>query len=213
MPGLALSLGVDAGDTAMLTDAAERDERGRWRLRRGTGPVRAIRRYAMEGPDGVLLLQCGKVAGDGLPPLMPSINAFYGFVHRLGEPKSLRDWSIVGDLPAGPRQLAFDWAPYADTAVVVVEPTSKSALTARRIARIARSRAGVRVVPVANKVEARGDVARIERLLGEDVTLAVPADDAVAEAERLGVPLLDHAPDAAAVKAVAELADRLTLGR
>ena len=208
MPGLALSLGASAPAMPPLLDGAERREDGRWRLRKGIGPVRAIERYATAAPDGVRLLQCGKATEEGTKPIMGAVNAFYQVIHRLPAARSLSGWQIVGDLPAGPRQAAFDWAPYADTYLVVVEPTWKSVLTARRLARLARARGAV-VVPVASKVGDETAVARIEAMLGERVPAAVPADPAVSEAERLGVAPIDAAPEAPAVRAVAALAERL----
>src|SRR5712691_9573409 len=77
MPGLALSLGADAPAEPPLNAAAERGEDGRWRLRKGIGPVRAVQRYSTPAPDGIRLLQCGKVTAAGLGPINGAINAFY----------------------------------------------------------------------------------------------------------------------------------------
>lgn len=208
MPGLALTLGLGPLTDAMLTDAAEKDADGRWRLKKGIGPARAVQRYSVVGPDGVRLIQFGKSTAEGLGPIMGSLNAFYQLVHRLARTPVLRDWDVVGDLPAGPRQTAFNWAPYAQASLLVVEPTWKSVLSARRIARIARSRGSV-VLPVANKVEKSEGVELVEEVLKESVFGAIPADDAVADADRLGVALLDHAPGSEAVRAIEGLVDRL----
>ena len=208
MPGLALSLGAEQPAEPPLLEAAEKDENGRWRLRTGVGPVRAVARYSTPAPDGIRLLQSGKVGVDGLAPVLGAVNAFYQVIHRLPRAKTFERWTIVGDLPAGPRQTAFDWAPYAEAFVLVVEPSWKAVLTARRIARIARSR-GPAVLPVANKVQGRADVARVERLLGEPVYASIPADEAVLEAERAGRALIDHAPSSPAVLALAAFVGRL----
>ena len=208
MPGLAYSLGLGPDHDASLADAAERDERGRWRLRKGIGPVRAVQRYAKPAPDGVRLLQCGKQGADGLEPIMGSIRACYAVIHRLEEARALGDWDIVGDLPAGPRQPAFDWAPYADTFLVVAEPSYKSALTARRTARIVRSR-GRRTLLVANKVAGAAERHRVGELVGEEPFAAVPADEAVASADRRGVALIDDAPSSPAALAIERLVDDL----
>ena len=140
---------------------------------------------------------------------MASVQAFYQVVHRLRRAKTFADWAIVGDLPAGPRQAAFDWAPYANVFLVLVEPTCKSILTARRIARIARSRTDVAALPVATKVGGRADRVLIERRLGEPLFGAVPADDAVRDAERAGRAVIDRAPASPAVRAVERLVDML----
>jgi CO dehydrogenase maturation factor len=205
MPGLAISLGAETTPEPPLLAAAERGEDGRWRMRKGIGPVRAVQRFATPAPDGVRLLWCGKVQEGGVPAVMPAVQAFYRVIHRLPATPAFRDWDVVGDLPAGPRQVAFDWAPYAETFILLVEPTVQSLLTARRIARVASQRPGPTVTLVANKVRSADDVTRIEEFFGTRTQAVVPLDPAVAEAERHGVALLDLAPDASAVRAVAEL--------
>ena len=209
LPGLALSLGARVPEEPPLLAAAERDERGRWRLRKGIGPVRAVQRFATPAPDGVRLLQSGKHGPEGLRPVMGAVNAFYAVIHRLRDADALRDWAIVGDLPAGPRQIAFDWAPYADRLLVVAEPTSQSILTARRIVRIAAARRDIEALLVVNKVGDPHDAARVAQAVGLPAVAAIPADEDVRAAERAGVALLDHAPDGAAVAAIARLAGRL----
>jgi CO dehydrogenase maturation factor len=131
MPGLAHSLGVAEPETPLLMDAAEKPEQGPWRLRPGIGPMTVVRRYTTAAPDGVRMLQLGKAGKDGLTPVNGSVNAFLGTVRRMHEAQSLHTWAIVGDLPAGPRQLAAGFSPYARIYVVVVEPTSQSALADR----------------------------------------------------------------------------------
>ena len=204
--GLELSLGARPPATPPLIDAAERGDDGRWRLKKGIGPVRAVQRYATDAPDGVRLLQSGKVdSPEGTKPIMPSLQAFYRVVHRLPRTAAFRGWALVGDLPAGPRQAAYDWAPYAETYVLVVEPTVPSLLAARRISRIVSARGRGTIAPVANKVRGPADVERIERSLGRRTAAVVPADSAVAAAERAGAALLDVAPGSAAVTAVESL--------
>ncbi|MDQ4130205.1 MAG: hypothetical protein M3133_04320, partial [Actinomycetota bacterium] len=98
-----------------------------------------------------------------------------------------------------------------DTFLLVVEPTWKSALTSRRIARIARARRpDVRVLAVANKVTGPGDSRRVEELLGERLFTSVPADEAVATVDRLGAPLIEHAPSSAAAAAIERLVEDLS---
>ncbi|MDP8942785.1 MAG: hypothetical protein M3N16_01485 [Actinomycetota bacterium] len=209
MPGLAFSLGMGAGGGASLEGAAEKDDEGRWRLKKGVGPVRAVQRHAVRAPDGVRLLQCAKLDADGIDPIRGPLRACYAIVRRLGQAPAFRDWAMVGDLPAGPRQAAYDWAAYADTFVVVAEPTWKSALTARRVARIARGRPGKSAVLVASKVEGEDDVRRVAELVGEPAVAAVPIDAAVAEADRLGVALIDYDPSSPAALAIEGLVDGL----
>jgi CO dehydrogenase maturation factor len=212
MPGLSLSLGLGLDPSAMLTDAVEKNDQGRWRLRKGVGPVRAVTRYAAVAPDGVRHLQCGKFDAEGMSKILGSVNGFYQIVHRLARADAFKDWVIIGDLPAGPRQLSFRWAPYAGTFLVLVEPSRKSVATARRIIEIVRSGAPAAVLPVASKVEGDGDRRWIERLLGEATAGAIPFDPSVALAERAGAAPIDRAPGSPAVLAIDALADRLTAG-
>lgn len=212
-PGLAISLGAEVPDVPPLVAAAERGEDGRWRLRKGIGPARAVHRYATDAPDGVRLLQSGKATHEGLSPIMPAIQAFYRVVHRLHEPAGLREWTLLGDLPAGARQVAFDWAPYARRFLLVVEPTWQSMLTGRRVARLVRLAGDSEVSLVVNKVGGAGDVRRVEQVLSADAVAGIPLDDAVSDAERRGVALVDAAPDAPAAQAIARMADALLEGR
>ena len=209
MPGLALSLGVEQPAVPPLIDAAERGEDGRWRLKPGIGPVRAVQRYAIEAPDGIRLLQCGKLGTEGLPAIQPAVQAYYRVIHRIARARPFDACSLVGDLPAGPRQVAYDWAPFARTFIVVVEPTSQSMLTARRVARIAGARGAAPTLLVASKVRAPRDVARIEGFFGRPVAAAVPLDPQVRAAERSGIAPLDHAPGSDAVSAIERLLERL----
>ena len=209
LPGLSISLGADVPDEAPLNAAAERNEEGRWHLVKGVGAARAVQRYATDAPDGVRLLQLGKTDKRGLAPNRASHNAFYKIVHRIDDVPSLKAWTILGDLPAGPRQTAFDWAPYARHFLLVVEPTWQGMLTARRIVRIARQQRDAEFSLVVNKVTPEADVARAEQFLGVPLLGTVPADDDVRAAERAGVAVLDAAPGSAAVEAIERLVDAL----
>lgn len=210
LPGLSFSLGADVPDEAPLNAAAERNEKGRWKLVKGVGPARAVQRFATDAPDGVRLLQIGKTDRRGLAPNRASHNAFYQVIHRLDEVRSLEHWTILGDLPAGPRQAAFDWAPYARHFLLVVEPTWQSMMTARRIARITRAmRAGVQLSLVVNKAAEPDDATRVADFLGVPLLATVPVDEDVKLAERSGSALLDVAPQSRAVAAIERLADAL----
>ena len=207
MPGLAHSLGVPEPDVTALLDAAVKPEGERWRLKPGVGPARAVSRYTTPGPDGIRLLQLGKADKDGLLPVMGAVNAFLHVVRRMDEARSLRRWTVVGDLPAGPRHPAAGFSPYARLYIVVVEATSQSALTARRVARIAREHRDADVLFVATKVRGPADRDRAERLLGEPVHHELPLDPAVVDAERRGLAVIDAAPGSPLVRAVEGLAD------
>jgi len=209
MPGLAHSLGVPEPESPLLMGAAEKPEKGPWRLRSGIGPVSVVRSFTTPAPDGVRMLQLGKASTDGLGSVNGSVNAFLQTVRRMHEAQSLYGWAIIGDLPAGPRQPAAGFSPYARLYVIVVEPTSQSALTGRRVARIARGPLGADVIFVASKISSPEERRRVERLLGEKVDFEIPLDPAVREAERRLVAVLDAAPQSPVVRAVQRLADTI----
>lgn len=209
MPGLAHSLGVPEPARPELMRAAEKPEKGPWRLRGGIGPATVVRSYTTPAPDGIRMMQLGKADADGLNAVQGSVNAFLQVVRRLHECRSLYPWAIVGDLPAGPRHLAAGFSPYASLYVVVVEPTSQSAMTGRRVARLARGPLGADVIFVASKIAAPDERRRVERLLGEPVDFEIPADRAVTEAERAGLAVIDAAPGSPVVRAVERLADTI----
>ena len=208
MPGMAHSLGIaEPVIPPLLLQAAEKPEKGPWRLRPGVGPMAVVRHFTTPAPDGVRLLQLGKADKDGLAPVNGSVNAFLQTVRRMHEARSLYGWAIVGDLPAGPRQPAAGFSPYARLYVIVVEPSSQSALTGRRVARIARGPLGADVLFVASKVSGPEQRRLVERLLGEPVDLVVPSDRAVRDAERHLRAVIDAAPRSELVHAVERLAD------
>ncbi len=214
LPGMSFSLGSGPqADVPPLHAAAAPDEKGQWGWCEGIDAVSAAQRFSTTAPDGVRLLQRGKTGADGSRPVFGSSKAFWEVAHGIVDAPEFRDWTLIGDLPAGPLHIARDWAPYARTYVVVVQPSVQSALTARRVARVARLRErGAGVVFVANRVRGEHDLQHIERLVGESLFAAIPADDDVAAAERKGVAPIDHAPDAPAVVAVQELVARLEAG-
>lgn len=210
MPGLSLSLGLGMVDAAIPDEAVEersQDDPGpRYRLRRGLSAVEAVERYAVDAPDGVRFLQFGKLSGH----VAPFVRSQFAFRQILDE-LPLESLTIVGDLPGGTRQPFSGWARYADTVLVVVEPTAKGLLSGRRLARLALGDARPRrLAAVANKVRDPADTALVRSRTGLEVLAAVPWDEAVGDAERRGVSVLDESPDSAAVAVVTSLAEQLT---
>ena len=209
MPGLAYSLGLELSDAPLPDEAVEERGEGekgpRFRLRTGLSAVDAVERYAVEAPDGVRFLQFGKHRGDARA-LFRSQFAFRQIIRELPEDR----WTLVGDLPGGTRQPFSGWGDYARTVLVVVEPTAKSLLTGRRLARMALDEEHPRrVVAVANKVREPGDAAIVARRTGLEVVGAIPWDEALAEAERMMAAPIDMAPDSDAVQAVESLVHQL----
>lgn len=213
LPGLSLSLGLGLVDAPIPDDAVEEKSEGepgpRFRLRRGLSALDAVDGYAVDAPDGVRFLQFGKVRGNAAS-LVRSQFAFRQILDEL-PPQS---WSVVGDLPGGTRQPFLGWTRYADTVLVVIEPTAKGMLSGRRLARLALGDARpARLAAIVNKVTGPNDAELVSSRTGLDVLASVPLDEAVGDAERHGTAVLEEAPDSPAVAVVTSLAHRLTAGR
>ena len=207
MPGLAFSLGLDptaVGDDGIPDEATESAPEGEYppyRLRPGLGGPDVVGRYAVRGPDGVYFLQLGKSRGQR------GANRGHWAYQQVLEDLPEDGWTVVGDLPGGTRQPFYGWGRFADTLVVVTEPTASSMLSARRLAGLARP--GVQVVAVASKTRSAADTAAVTARTGLPLVGDVPYDPAVAAAERAGRAILDTDPDSDAVTAIRSLVDRL----
>ena len=197
MPGLSLSLGVDAGPEGLPAEFAGELPAVGWVIREGVRAAALVERYSVAAPDGVRLLTLGKAP---LPWKPGSGAVFRHVVRTFDEP----GWSIVGDLPAGVRQPAFGWTEFATMILIVVEPTAKSELTARRVAKIV-ARPPAKVGVVVSKWRPGDDGAAVAASLGLPLFGIVPYDDDVRGAEAAGSAPLDAVPAAAAVRAVERL--------
>lgn len=207
MPGLAFSLGVGGSDAGIPDEAVEVVEGGdrpRLRLAEGLTAGEVVERWSARGPEGVRFLQLGKARG----PRWDNSRQHAAFQHVV-DGLADQEWSVVGDLPGGTRQPFQTWGRYASTVVAVVEPTPASELTGRRLARLAQMPTRPRVVVVASKVSATGDGERVARRTGLPLLGAVPRDQAVVEADRAGLAVLDTDPSGPYVAAVASLVDAL----
>lgn len=230
MPGLAVSLGTSPTDAGIPEEAVEDgpEDGPRYVLRQGWSPPELVERAATHAPDGVRLLQVGKSASGGLS--QPALHAYQQLLDalapgaassampaldvQLGDaPGELAAWHVIGDLPGGTRQPFMGWGRFADTFLVVVEPSAKAVLAARRLAHLASGWSHgreFRIAAVANKVRDGADVDWIAEHTRLEVLAAIPWDEDVAAAERAGHSPLDRAADSAAVAAIDALVDRLT---
>lgn len=188
----------------------QQGEDRRYRFVDGLDPVTAAQRYAIDGPDGIRVLQVGKNTVAGPDAVQASVNAFYTVVRHVEHAPEFSGWAIIGDLPAGGRQPGCGWTPYATHFLLVVEATWQSLLTARRIKRIANEiRPDARVSLVVSKATGATDVDRISGFLGMPAFGVIPVDEDVRSAERIGIPIFEHAPGSVAVAAITAIAERL----
>jgi len=205
MPGLAFSLGADRVDHGLPDDVVEEDHTdGRFRLAAGLRGVDVVERHAVRGPDGVHLLQLGKARGQQ----WKNTRQHFGFQRVLDDLPD-RGWSIVGDLPGGTRQPFMTWGRWAETFVVVVEPTPASLLSGRRLAGLAAMPGTPRVVAIANKVRDPADVVWVGERTGLPVLASIGFDPALAAADRCGLALLDLDPEGPTATALRCLVDTL----
>lgn len=197
-PGLAISLGVSGGEgrlPARRAELVEREGGRRWEMVKGSRPARLVDRFSIEAADGIRFLELGK-----LPDRVePSVSVAFRYVlERFRRP----GWAVVADLAAGTRQPMFGWARFATFRIVVVEPSSKSTLTARRLVSTATH-------VVANKVRSGDDIDRIAAAVPLPILGVIPYDRDVIEAESRGVAPIDFSAHAPAVEAAGDLATRL----
>jgi len=168
-----------------------------------------VDRFGIVGPDGVRLLVMGTVRAGGTGCMCPA-NALLRMLlaHLVLERGEL----VVLDMEAGLEHFGRGTAKGVDALLVVVEPTSKSVETARRMIPLARD-IGIRdILAVANKLSSELDREFVEKSveeLGIPLVGKIPLDPSVSEADRLGVSPLDRFPDSPAVEAVAELKEAL----
>lgn len=198
VPGLAISLGVSMDTGRLPSQLAELVEgkRGRhWKMVKGAGPARLVDSFSVRASDGIRFLELGKLPGG----VEPSVSvAFRHVMERFRRP----GWDLVADLAAGTRQPMFGWAEFASLRVVVVEPSSKSILTARRLMPVATHL-------VANKVGSRRELQLITDVVSLPLLGSIPYDRDIVEAEHRGVAPIDFAVHSPAVEAAEELAARL----
>ncbi len=207
MPGLAFSLGMPRTDAGLPDDAVEEyqvDGRRQFRLRDGLSGAAVIEQYALRGPEGVHFLQLGKARG----ARWDNTRQHFGYQRVLDDLPG-PEWSVVGDLPGGTRQPFLTWGRFAETFLVVAEPTPASLLTGRRLARLASSDRKPRVLVIANKVRNEQDADLVAERTGLTLVGSVPFDQAVEEADNLGLAILDHDPDGATVSAVRMIVDAM----
>jgi len=122
------------------------------------------------------------------------------------------DRIAIVDLEAGLEHLSRGTARHVDTMLVVTEPYFKSLETARRSFALARDLGIEAVHLVANKVRGAGEETAIRDFAARHelpVLAVVPWDEAVTEADRRGVPLVESEPGAPSVRAIRGIAAEL----
>lgn len=119
---------------------------------------------------------------------------------------------MVTDMEAGVEHLSRSTTKASDVMLVVAEPYYKSLETAARVTTMAAELGIPQTYLVANKVRTDGEAQAIEAFCekhGLELIATIPYDEQVAASSLIPQAPLDYSPDAAGVKAVAELAAKL----
>jgi CO dehydrogenase maturation factor len=209
-PNLALTLGIPAERMnevpTLPRDLLRRTDDG-IELTKTLRDVRSS--HSLQGPDGVTLLVMAhpkpEEAGTGC------LCGMHATVRTLIESTTDDDAELtVLDTEASPEHLTRGTAKYADTMLTVVEPYYKSLETGRRMAALARDLGLQEVKLVANKVRDERELEAVREFAakhGLELAGVVPYDEALPEAERAEAAPLDFAPEAPAVRAIADIAE------
>jgi CO dehydrogenase maturation factor len=154
---------------------------------------------------GVRLLEMGSVELGGSGCICPESAMLKTlFTHLLLR----QDDVLLLDMYAGVEHLGRATVDFVDAMLIVVEPTRRSLGTATQIRKLAADIGLTRLWLVGNKVRDEQDAAFLQaEAMGLPLLGMLPADTAVAEADRLGLAVYDHVP--ALRQAAAEMAAAL----
>ncbi|NOX60336.1 MAG: AAA family ATPase [Chloroflexi bacterium] len=201
-PCLADALGFPADLRAKLRPIAEMDEliQERTGAKPGTfGGFFTINPRVDDLPErfsvahrGVRLLEMGGVEQGGSGCICPESALLKTlFTHLLFR----KDDALILDMYAGVEHLGRATVDFVDAMIIVAEPTRRSLKTATQIKALARDIGLDRLWLVGNKVRDEADAAFFRAETPNLPILGLlPADPLVQEADRLGVPVYDHAP-------------------
>ncbi len=141
---------------------------------------------------GVRLLEMGSVDLGGSGCICPESAMLKTlFTHLLFR----KDDVLLLDMYAGVEHLGRATVDFVDAMLVVVEPTRRSLGTAAQIKKLANDIKLDRLYLVGNKVRNEDEAKFLEsETPGLSVLGFLPADLKVQEADRLGIPVYDHAP-------------------
>ena len=155
---------------------------------------------------GVRLLEMGSVDLGGSGCICPESAMLKTlFTHLLFRD----DEVLILDMYAGVEHLGRATVDFVDAMIIVVEPTRRSLGTAAQIKKLASDIGLTRLWLVGNKVRDDDEAAFLKaETPGIPLLGLLPADLAVQEADRLGVPVYDRVP--ALRQAAAHIADRLS---
>lgn len=165
-----------------------------------------VEKFGIRGPDNVTVLKLGEVKKGGTRCLCPEYALLRALLSHLVLGR--RDIVVI-DMVAGLEPMSRGAIRGVDIVLCVVEPSQKSLDVAIKIEKFAQDINVKKLEFVANKVRGDKDVEFLEHGLGRRVLHAIPYDEAVMEADLMGVSLLDYKPYSEAVKALALLKNKI----
>lgn len=207
VPGLAYSLGLEPRDEWPLSTGAVFREKKGWEV--VITAQEAVEHFSRKGPEGIRFLQFGNMSGRMTREQQASAIVFLRVIKEFED----RGWWVVSDLAAGPRQAYLGWAGEGKTTLLaVLDPSWKSIFTVRRMKRLSDKRKGIEILGIANKVRTQKERQLIQTELEKlkiPYWAEIPADRALAAAEREGVSAFDGGSRSKGIRALEDIADRL----
>ena len=130
----------------------------------------------------------------------------------IGEIASSTEEITLLDMEASIEHLNRGTIRHVDALLVVVEPYYRALETAGRTVPLAKGLGIERIYAIANKLRSAEDEKAVMdycRNHDLEVIAAIPFDEAVTVADRMGRAVIDHAPDAPLVGEIGKIADAL----
>lgn len=201
-PNLGLSLGLGEEATETLIGVREAVDAGEEEHAESVGEL--IDRFGVDGPDGVRLAVVSAI--ENPEPGCPCCGIS---PERLLAQMTDVEGVVVADFEAGIGTIMRMGDDPVDVVVIVAEPTAKSLEVARRAADLVKQRRLGAVIVAANRVRDDNDMATVRAALPGLEVVAIPEEPAITQAERSGDAPLDSAPEAAGVRALVALGERV----
>lgn len=172
-----------------------------------TAPVAdVLSSYGTAGPDGtqLVVITAPDHAGEGcLCSAHAAVAALLADLRAAGEQRA-----VLVDMEASPEHLSRGTAGDVDMMLLVTEPYYRSLETTARLAALAAQTAIAEVRVVANKLRSEADAEAVREFCRRHslrLAAEIPWSEGAATADRAARPLIDTAPDDAAVQAIAML--------
>jgi len=161
-----------------------------------------IEKFGIKAPDNVILIRFGEVKRAGSRCLCPE----YAFLRALFSHLILgRKDTVIFDMVAGLEHMSRGTLRGIDLMLCIVEPSLKSIEVAIQMEKFAKELNIKEFSIIANKIRNHKDMELISGIMKKQPIISIPYDEAVIEADKIGVSLLDYSPNSNAVKAISKL--------